>query len=121
MANAKSINNLKKLRHQRIRKKVHGTIERPRLAVHKTHKYFYAQIIDDSASKTLTAVSALEPQIRENLPSNKTEMAKELGILIAERAKILNINSVVFDRGGFKYHGRIKAFAENARKGGLLF
>ena len=121
MANAKSINNLKKLRHLRIRKKIHGTIERPRLSVHKTHKYFYAQIIDDSSSKTLTAVSPLEGQMRGKISSNKTEMAKELGTLIAERAKTLNINYVVFDRGGSKYHGRIKAFAENARKGGLLF
>lgn len=121
MSKVRNINNLKKIRHLRVRKKIQGTVERPRLCVHKTHKYFYAQIIDDSSSKTLTAVSPLEVQIRGEISSNKTEMAKELGTLIAERAKTLDINYVVFDRGGSKYHGRIKAFAENARKGGLLF
>ena len=121
MSNPKKISNLKKIRHYRVRKKIEGTLERPRLSVHKTHKYFNAQIIDDTSSKTLTAVSPLESQIKDKLPSNKTQMAKELGTIIAERAKTLNISYVVFDRGGFKYHGRIKSFAENARKGGLLF
>ena len=103
--------------HLRVRKKVHGTSERPRLSVYRSNKEIYCQIIDDLKGHTLAAASS-----RDNTRSgNKTEQAKAVGQLIAERAKSAGIENVVFDRGGYLYHGRVKALADGAREGGLNF
>ncbi|WP_041725765.1 50S ribosomal protein L18 [Caldicellulosiruptor acetigenus] len=110
------------IRHKRIRKKVFGTSERPRLCVYKSLKYIYAQIIDDEKGHTLVAASSLEPEIKSRLLSTKSiEAAEYVGKVIAERAKEKGITKVVFDRGGYPYHGRVKALAEAARQAGLEF
>ncbi|MEN3046568.1 MAG: 50S ribosomal protein L18 [Candidatus Hydrothermales bacterium] len=116
----------RKRRHKRIRKKVIGTPERPRLCVFKSRKHTYAQIIVDppvGPCKVLTGASTLSPEIRESLKTIKGKVQKAflVGKLIAERAKKLSIKKVVFDRAGYKYHGRVKAVAEGAREGGLEF
>ncbi|WP_456395712.1 50S ribosomal protein L18 [Desulfurobacterium sp.] len=109
-------------KHRRVRKKVFGTPERPRFAVYKSLKHMYAQIIDDTKGHTLVAASTLDREIREKVKGlSKTEAARIVGQVIAERAKAKGITAVVFDRGGFIYHGRIKAIAEGAREGGLEF
>lgn len=102
-------------RHRRVRKKVIGTPQRPRLAVYRSNRYIYAQLIDDVAGQTLVAVSSLG----ETKDSGPTEKAKAVGEQLAARAKEAGITSVTFDRGGFKYHGRVRAVAEGAREGGL--
>ena len=104
-------------RHLRVRRSVHGTAERPRLAVFRSNRYIYAQVIDDDAGHTLAAASSQEPALRDRTLTVDT--AVEVGKLVAERAKEAGIESVVFDRGGFKYHGRVKALAEAAREEGL--
>ena len=104
-------------RHFRVRKKLHGTPERPRLAVFRSNRYIYAQVIDDEAGRTLAAASSQEPSLRDR--SLTVDTATEVGKLVAERAKTAGVESVVFDRGGFKYHGRVKAVADAAREGGL--
>ncbi len=106
-------------RHQRLRQKVHGTADRPRMAVCLTGQHIYVQFIDDQLGRTLAAVSTLSPAAkgtRANLAG-----AKKLGALAAEQAKAKNISAVLFDRGGFRYHGRIKALADAAREAGLKF
>ncbi|WP_457570234.1 50S ribosomal protein L18 [Desulfurobacterium sp.] len=109
-------------KHRRVRKKVFGTPERPRLAVYKSLKHMYAQIIDDTKGHTLVAASTVDKEVREKIKGlSKTEAARVVGQVIAERAKAKGITAVVFDRGGFIYHGRIKAIAEGAREGGLEF
>jgi large subunit ribosomal protein L18 len=113
-------------RKKRIRKKIFGTPEKPRLCVYKSCKHIYAQIIDDTIGNTLVAVSSLSPEIREKLEElkkkgGKTEVAKAVGELIAKKALEKGITKVCFDRGGFKYHGRIKALADAARALGLEF
>jgi large subunit ribosomal protein L18 len=115
--------NLKRIkRHLRIRKKVKGTPEKPRLAVFKSEKHIYAQIIDDTKGHTLVSASTLDKELRQGLSKTyNVEAAKEVGRLIAQRALSLGIKTVVFDRGGFKYHGRIKALADAAREAGLKF
>lgn len=107
----------------RIRKKVKGTAERPRLAIFRSSKNIYAQLIDDVQQKTLGGVSSLTPALRKEIDSakTKTEEAKIVGKAAAETAKNLKLKSVVFDRGGYLYHGRVKALAEGAREGGLEF
>jgi large subunit ribosomal protein L18 len=105
--------------HKRIRRKVSGTTERPRLAVHYSNQHIYAQVIDDSVGKTLVSASTMDKTF-ENASSNM-ECAKKVGQLLAERAKGSNISAVVFDRGGHLYHGKIKALADAAREGGLQF
>lgn len=104
----------------RIRKVVHGTPERPRLTVFRSNKEIYAQLIDDLAGRTLVAASSLEKGITET-PAKKTDKAKQVGQLVAERAKEAGIEQVVFDRNGYLYHGRVKALAEAARESGLKF
>ena len=104
---------------RRIRKKIFGTAERPRLAIHYSNKNIYAQIIDDTSGVTITAASTLDAEI-ENGTANKATSEK-VGSLIAKRAKEKNIESVVFDRGGFVFHGKIKALADAAREEGLKF
>jgi large subunit ribosomal protein L18 len=112
----------RKRRHLRVRKKVVGTPERPRLSVYRSLNHMYAQIIDDTAGKTLAAASSIEPELRNKLASTKNkEAAKEVGLLIAKRAKEKGITQVVYDRGGNLYHGRVAALAEGAREGGLEF
>jgi large subunit ribosomal protein L18 len=105
--------------HKRIRKKIDGTPERPRLAVFRSVKHIYAQIIDDRAGRTLAAASSNEKGA--SFAGGNVAGAKEVGRLVAERAKAAGISSVVFDRGGYLYHGRVKALADAAREGGLEF
>lgn len=105
---------------KRIRKVVNGTIDRPRLSVFRSNTDIYAQLIDDLAGHTIAAASSREKGIADK-KANKTEKAKMVGQLIAERAKETGIESVTFDRSGYLYHGRVKALAEAAREGGLKF
>ena len=106
-------------RHKRVRGKVSGTSERPRLNVFRSEKNIYAQVIDDVAGVTLVSASTAEKDFTE-YGGNK-EAAKKVGMLVAERCKAKGIDAVVFDRGGYVYHGRVKALAEGAREGGLQF
>ena len=107
-------------RRKRIRKNVWGTPDRPRLSVFRSNKHIYAQIIDDIREITLSAASSVEPQIREEDLSGM-EQAERVGQMLAERAVEQNVEQVVFDRGGYQYHGRIKALADAARENGLDF
>jgi large subunit ribosomal protein L18 len=113
----------RKRRHVRVRAKVSGTPSRPRLNVFRSSAHIYAQVIDDLAGHTLAAASDLEAEIRERAgdDANKTAKAKAVGQIVAERAKAAGVETVVFDRGGFLYHGRVKAVAEGAREAGLEF
>jgi large subunit ribosomal protein L18 len=112
----------RKRRHQRVRKKIIGTAERPRLNVFRSLKHIYGQIIDDTQGHTLVAVSTLDPDLREQWPGlDKTAQAKAVGQALAKRAQDKGIRKVVFDRGGYKYHGRVKALTEGSREGGLEF
>jgi len=106
-------------RHKRVRGKVSGTPERPRLNVFRSETNIYAQIIDDTKGITLVAASSLEKDFE--CDGTKTDAAKKVGMVIAERAKAKGIDMVVFDRGGYLYHGRVQALAEGAREGGLQF
>ena len=109
-------------RHARVRENVIGTVERPRLNVYRSLNNIYAQIIDDSQGRTLVAASSIDPSLREQLADKtKTQQAVHVGKLLAERALQVGIQQVVFDRGGYKYHGRVKALAEATREGGLKF
>ena len=109
-------------RQKRIRKKIVGTRERPRLSVFKSLKHIYAQVIDDEAGNTLIAASTLSPELKDNLSTQgNISAAQQVGTLIARQAKEHQIESVVFDRGGNLYHGRIKALADAAREAGLRF
>src|ERR1700693_4742548 len=110
-----------KLRHQRLRKKVADTPARPRLAVHFSCKNIYAQVIDDEAGKTLASANTTEADLGGKTPRANVETAVKVGKAVAERAKAKNVNKVVFDRGGFIYHGKVKALADAAREGGLEF
>lgn len=108
-------------RHRRVRRKVTGTAERPRLVVHRSLKNMEGQIVDDTSGTTLLGISTLASDIREQDDLSKTDRGRAAGKLLAERAKEKGITKVVFDRGGYPYHGRVKAFAEGAREGGLEF
>src|SRR6202046_1513036 len=105
-------------RHLRVRKKVTGSASRPRLVVNRSAKHMFAQIVDDSAGRTLAAASTLDATIRGG-EGDKTAKARRVGELLAQRAKDAGVSSVVFDRGGYRYHGRIAALADGAREGGL--
>ena len=110
------------MRHTRVRRNLRGSSERLRLAVFRSLNHVYAQVIDDDKRVTLVAASSLDGSIKEQKNGSKKAGVSELvGTLVAQRAKEKGINSVVFDRGGYKYHGRIKALADAARKGGLVF
>ena len=113
----------RKRRHVRVRAKVSGTMQRPRLNVFRSSAHIYAQVIDDVQGRTLVAASDLEQTVKERAGADapKVARAKVVGQVIAERAQEAGINTVVFDRGGFLYHGRVKAVAEGAREGGLVF
>lgn len=113
---------LRKKRHRRVRYKVNGTAERPRLNVSRSIQHIYAQLIDDEAGRTLAAISTQNKDLREKLKSGgNIAAAKEIGKQIAELGKAKGVTAVVFDRGGYKYHGRVKALADGAREGGLQF
>jgi large subunit ribosomal protein L18 len=107
-------------RHRRVRKKIMGTATRPRLAVFRSNKHVYVQAIDDIAGRTLVSASTMEAGLRGGATST-VDAAKQVGLLIGERAKQVGLSSVVFDRGGFKFHGRVAAIAEGAREAGLEF
>ncbi len=115
-----SRNEERRRRHTRVRKKVSGTPEKPRLSVFRSLKHIYAQLIDDISGHTLASASSLEAQLRDTDLSGRA-MAKEVGTLLAERALDAGHDEVVFDRGGYKYHGQVKALAEAAREQGLKF
>ena len=106
-------------RHERVRKNVHGSADRPRLAVFRSNRYIYAQVIDDDSGQTLAAASSQEKKLRKK--SLSADTAAEVGKLVAARAEEAGVETVVFDRGGFPYHGRVKALANAAREGGLKF
>ncbi|OFW52490.1 MAG: 50S ribosomal protein L18 [Actinobacteria bacterium RBG_16_67_10] len=106
-------------RHTSVRRSLRGSSARPRLAVYKSNRYIYAQIIDDTSGHTVAAASSQEAALRERTLT--VETAAEVGSLVAARAKEAGVSSVVFDRGGFRFHGRIKALADAAREGGLEF
>lgn len=109
-------------RHKRVRKSVTGTAERPRLAVYRSGKNIYAQLIDDVSSHTLASASTLDKQLKTDLKSGaNVEAAQAVGAMIAQRAKEKGVETIVFDRGGNLYHGRIKALADAAREEGLVF
>ena len=108
--------------HHRVREKVRGTAQRPRLAVFRSDKHIYAQVIDDAAGRTLAHASTLDGAVRGQLKNGANiDAARAVGTLIAERLRQAGVESVVFDRGGYLYHGRVKALAEAARSGGLKF
>lgn len=107
-------------RHRRVRKRAFGDPGRPRLSVFRSSKHIYAQVIDDVSATTLAAASTLDPGLRDR-EGTKTEAAKHVGQLLAERAKAAGVDEVTFDRGGYKYHGRVAALADGAREGGLRF
>lgn len=107
-------------RHARVRKTVAGTPEKPRLAVFRSLTHIYAQVIDDEAGRTLAAASTVEKGLK-GAAGNKTARARAVGTAVAEKAKAAGVTKVVFDRGGNRYHGRVKALAEGAREGGLQF
>ena len=110
------------MRHARVRRKIGGTTERPRLSVYRSLNHVYAQVIDDSKGTTLVSASSLDSAVRtQNDGKRKADVAGLVGGLLSERAKEQGISQVVFDRGGYKYHGRVKALADAARKGGLVF
>lgn len=107
-------------RHRRVRKKIHGTAERPRLAVHRTNKHFNMQLINDDLGVTVAAASSVEADMRKSSGAT-VSAATQVGTLIAQRAKAAGVNTVVFDRGGYAYHGRVAAAAQAARDAGLEF
>jgi large subunit ribosomal protein L18 len=112
----------RRIRHLRIRRAVRGTAVRPRLAVFRSLNHIYAQLIDDTAGRTLVAVDSRSPEFRQKLNAGgNVAAAKVVGELVAQRAKAGGITTVVFDRGGYQYHGRVKALAEAARAAGLAF
>jgi large subunit ribosomal protein L18 len=105
-------------RRRRVRARITGTAERPRLSVYRSNRGIFAQLIDDAQGKTLAAVNWIEPDLRK---LSAGEQAKKAGELLAERAKKAGIETCVFDRGGYRYHGRVKSLADGAREGGLAF
>jgi len=120
MSTANSRSSARQKRHSRLRLRVAGSAERPRLAVFRSINQIYAQVIDDASGRTLASASSLEASLR-GAGGTKTERAKQVGSLIGERAKAAGVERVVFDRAGFKYHGRIRSLADGARESGLEF
>ncbi len=108
-------------RHRRVRKKVAGVPDRPRLAVFRSNRHIYAQLIDDLGGRTIASASSVDPAVRGDAGGNTSATAEAVGKLLAERALQKGVESVVFDRGGFKFHGRVKSLADAARKQGLSF
>jgi large subunit ribosomal protein L18 len=120
MASKKDTLDPRQKRHRRVRKKVRGTAERPRLAVFRSNNGIYAQVIDDVAGKTLASASTLDATLKSGATGN-IDAARKVGSLVADRAKGAGVTKVVFDRGGFLYHGRVAALADAAREAGLEF
>ena len=115
-------NEARERRHLRIRRSIRGTAERPRLSVFRSLSHVHVQLVDDGARRTIAAASTLDPEIRSQArDASKSEASKIVGQLIAKRARERGIRQVVFDRGGYLYHGRVRAVAEGAREGGLEF
>ena len=109
-------------RHERIRRSIHGTAERPRLNVFRSLQHIYAQVVDDDLGHTLASASTLDPELRDLIDGlNKSQQAAHVGKLVAQRAVAQGLRQVVFDRGGYPYHGRVRALADGAREGGLDF
>ena len=123
MVKARGRKGRRQVRHKRVRRKVFGSEERPRMAVFRSLNNIYVQIIDDTRGHTLASASSLDPEVKAQVNGGKpkSEVSALVGGVIAARALEKGVKSVVFDRGGFKYHGRAKALAEAARKGGLVF
>jgi large subunit ribosomal protein L18 len=122
MSVSKSKNDLRVRRHARVRRRVTGTAERPRLSVFRSLRHVYVQLVDDASGRTIVAASTREKAVADGLESNSSSAAAvKVGTTIAQRAKSKGISAVVFDRGGYKYHGRIKALADAARGAGLEF
>ena len=122
MIRKKSSSKARQKRHLRIRSRITGTSERPRLSVFRSNKHMYAQVIDDTAGRTLVAASTLDTDLRPELAElKKQDEAARVGRLVAERAKAAGITQVVFDRGGYLYHGRVQKLADAAREAGLTF
>jgi large subunit ribosomal protein L18 len=114
------IRDTRKRRHMSIRRRIAGTPERPRLCIKRSNRYIYAMLVDDSQNRVLTGISSLVAEVREK-KLKRTAAAKEVGKLIAGKSRELGIKQVVFDRAGYRYHGRVKAVADGAREGGLEF
>ena len=122
MSRVKNARMMRKIRHARVRAKVKGELIKPRLCVFRSLNHIYAQVINDDESHTIAQASTLAPEIRAEVErKTKIEAAQLVGSLVAKRAMEKGINKVVFDRGGYKYHGRVKALAEAAREAGLKF
>lgn len=122
MASIKTRQERRRLRRSRIRKKISGTAERPRVSLFRSNKHIYVQIIDDRSGRALGGVSTLSKEFRDKGTKPGTvESAKVIGELLAEKAKAMKIDTIVFDRGGYRYHGAVKALADAAREGGLKF
>jgi len=121
MKNKQNVKYRRVVRHIRIRKKLSGDETRPRVSVYRSNQHIYAQVIDDINSRTLVAAASIEPQIRnEHSASNKSVVAKAVGELLAKRLQENGIKALVFDRGGYKYHGRVKALADGVRSMGVV-
>ncbi len=122
MPKEKNARKLRLARHRRVRKKVSGTPQRPRLCVFRSLEHIYAQVIDDVQGHTIASASSLEPEIKPSVSKlSKSEISKAVGAAIAKKALMKGTTMVTFDREGYKYHGRVKALAEAAREGGLVF
>ena len=122
MMRARDSKAMREIRHRRVRRKIGGTISPPRLSVFRSSNHIHAQVIDDSKGQTLVSMSSLDSQVRSKTDGmGKSKKAEIAGALLAEKALNKGIKQVVFDRGGYKYHGRVKALAEAARKAGLEF
>lgn len=122
MSSSRDRSAARRRRHLRVRKKLQVDKDRPRLSVFRSLKHIYAQIIDDTVGHTLAASSTLDPEVRDQIAGlKKSEQAKVVGEVLAQRAKARGIKKVVFDRGGYQYHGRVRSLAEGARAGGLEF
>lgn len=117
----KTVRELRINRHRRVRQKIEGTPSKPRLAIFRSNRHMYAQLIDDRAGVTLAAASTMEPAIRGKENAGSVDAAKQVGQLVAERALEKGLNAAVFDRGGFRFHGKVKALADAAREKGLKF
>lgn len=118
----KTRNDMRKRRHVRVRRQVSGTADRPRLNVFRSLEHIYAQIVDDVQGRTLVSASTVDGELRNELASlNKIEQAKRVGATLAQRAQAAGVKQVVFDRGGYRYHGRVKALADASREAGLEF
>lgn len=121
MYKQKDVREARRRKHARVRARVSGSPERPRLAVFRSSAHIYAQVIDDVNRRTLVAASDIDPDGKGGAKGGKSDRAKAVGNLIAQRAKAAGVSKVVFDRGGYLYHGRVKALADAAREGGLEF